>query len=127
MIQYIHARLNQWGRLVGRGGLVQGLGYPNASAFTRLTPSRHFDPGISDGAWEIDRCVQRLDVQQQQLCALMYVQNQSWDQIQSTLCCARMTVSNRLHAVHAAIVEMLEDEFIAADKQNYSRVVKKSA
>ena len=40
MIQYIHARLNQWGRLVGRGGLVQGLGYPNASAFTRLTPSR---------------------------------------------------------------------------------------
>lgn len=123
MIQYIHARLNQWGRVVGRGGLVQGLGYPNASAFTRLTPSRHFEPGISDGAWEIDRCVQRLDHHQQQLCALMYVQNQTWRQIAATMACTEVTVSNRLHVVHTAIMEQLNDEAAEVPhKQIISRV-----
>jgi hypothetical protein len=127
MIQYIHARLGEWGRVVGRGGLIKGLGYPSGSAFTRLAPVGRMEPGVHDAAWEVERCVQDLDDSGRQLCILMYVQNQTWAQIESTMGCCRKTVSNRLHAVHVQIMEQIQDNALEVNFENISRAIKKSA
>lgn len=118
MIQYIHARLGRWGRVVGRGGLVRGLGYPSASPTMRLTPCGRFDTGVDEDSWEIDKCVQELDQDGRHLVALMYVQDLAWKNIARTLTVSETTVSNRLHRVHVRVMEMLNDRYAVLPEES---------
>jgi DNA-directed RNA polymerase specialized sigma24 family protein len=108
VIVYIDVLLHKWGRVVERG-MVSGLSYPKAAAFTRLTPSAtRPDATISD-MWDVDKCVAHLDQAQHRLVHMHYVQGKPIARVARELDCHRDTCYARLHTIHVDIMNMLND------------------
>lgn len=119
MIEYIHTRLGQWGRQLGRGGFVRGLGFPRRAAFMSEAGGHRPDISVIEGSLEMHRAVQALGQQDQHLVGLMYVLELPWKGIATELGCCEKTVSNRLHALHVRVMEWLQDDHDAtAEKKS---------
>lgn len=111
MIEYINHRYNTWASWCIRGR-DNGLGYPKACNFTRLTPGSGtgFQPTMNEDAWEVEQCVARLEPAEQHLVKLFYLTpSVNVAQVARELHCARDTVYARLHTVHNKTLGWLND------------------
>lgn len=121
MIEYINKRMNDWAAWCKRRD-DGGLGYPGKSNYCSLVPVH------SDGrAGPITECAAALEIEgiiiairqthpaQHAVAYWFYLAgNVTVKRIAQELKCSEVTVYNRLHALHLAVMNALHDIDIAA-------------
>lgn len=125
-IDYIRARLENWGRW-SQQSESGALGYPKQSAFARMTPSGGRNEGmvpISDlEASETDDAVKSLQFTQSHLylvLTLTYAKGQPCNQVAKRMGRAESTVKRNLEDGDRAIARWLDDKQIAREMSKSS-------
>ena len=110
MIDYIHNRLCRWSVWVAKGNRVQGLGYPSACAYTRLTPrGPRPDVDFNEDAFEIYRAISSLDPGMVCFLRMFYTEPGTVSAKAAKIGCHRDTLYARLHQAQVRIMDWLQD------------------
>lgn len=112
MIEYIHYRLCRWSVWVARGNRIQGLGFPGACSYTRLTPRStpaRIEVDFNEDAFEVDRAVASLAHESIQFLRMFYLEPGAIAAKARRLNCHRDTLYARLHREHVSIMEWIQD------------------
>lgn len=131
MIEYIHGRLIEWSTWCKRRE-DGGLGYPSKSnycALVQIHGGAGAGPITETAAQEeieaVIVCIRTKSPQQFEVARWWYLSgSMTVKRIASELRCSEVTVYNRLHALHVAVMDGLHDlEIEAQDRADASRKV----
>lgn len=129
MIEYINKRMIDWATLCKRRD-DGGLGYPGSTAYCKLVRI-HGDRSVgtvADGAASLEiegivAAIHKTAPAQYDVAFWLYLAgSMTVKRIAAELNCSEVTVYNRLHALHLAVMDALHDIDIAAqDKATVGR------
>lgn len=134
MIEYIHKRLIEWATWCKRRD-DGGLGYPSSSHYCNLVVAKgDAGPGLvteTAAVVEIEGIMTKIrqSVPQQYAVAdwVYLAGGMTIKRIAKELACSEVTVYNRLHALHLAVKDALEDiDIEAGDRAEAYRAAAKS-
>ncbi|WP_418648790.1 hypothetical protein ACNQFN_10935 [Thauera butanivorans] len=76
MIPYVNDKLNRWAEWRLRGRFSNGLGYPSAATFMRLTPAptgRACTPSLDEEGFEVEKAFTAMQVKQPELAKVLFL------------------------------------------------------